>query len=493
VSSAAIHILVLAAYLLLLFVLGWVARSRARSAEGFYLGSRSVGPWVTAFSFVAAYYSSVVIIGGGGFGYKYGMATLWIGATNVLVGTLLAWIVLGARTRAMTGRLNTITMPDFFARRFDAPAARAISAVIVTVFLVIYSVSVIQGMGHAFAVLVGMPYIYGVLISALVIVVYVTIGGYMAVVWTGFVQGIIMIVGLVLLAVLAVAKVGGLAEGFRQLGAIEAGRYVETPGIWGWPGIISYAMIVSFGVWGMPQLVTRFYSIKNTQVLRLGTVLATVGGMVALLPYFSGALARVLFPNLPAADKAIPMLVKAAMPAWASALFLAGVIAAGMSTFAAVLIVSVSSLVKDMLRDSFRAQLAPRTEVVLSRVSSAVIGLAAVLVALKPPAMILVITGFSWAVIASTTLWPYLFGLYWRGASRAGVLAAMVGGCATALVWLALRNPFGLHGFVPGMAVSLVLLVVVSLLTPRPMPETLRAAFGDSSSGPSRPAGRPVA
>lgn len=485
-SSVAVHVLVLAAYLLLLFILGLVARSRARSAEGFYLGSRSVGPWVTAFSFVAAYYSSVVIIGGGGFGYKYGMATLWVGATNVLVGTLLAWVVLGARTRAMTGRLNTITMPDFFARRFDAPAARFITAAVVTVFLVVYSVSVIQGMGHAFEVLVGVPYVYGVLISALVIVVYVSIGGYMAVVWTGFVQGIIMIVALLLLAVLAVAKVGGLSEGFRQLGAIEGGKYVATPGIWGWPGIISYSMIVSFGVWGMPQLVTRFYSIKNTQVLRFGTVLATLGGSIALLPYFGGALARVLFPDLPAADKAIPMLVKAAMPAWASAIFLAGVLAAGMSTFAAVLIVSVSSLVKDLLRDSFRAQFTSKTEVVLSRVSSAVIGLAAVLVALKPPAMILVITGFAWAAIASTTLWPYLFGLYWRGTSRTGVLAAMIGGCATALVWLALRNPFGLHGFIPGMVVSFVLLLLVSLLTSRPRTDTLRLAFGDGTNDSER-------
>lgn len=490
-SSAAVHILVLAAYLLLLFILGWVARSRARSAEGFYLGSRSVGAWVTAFSFVAAYYSSVVIIGGGGFGYKYGMATLWIGATNVLVGTLLAWIVLGARTRAMTGRLGTITMPGFFARRFDAPAARLISAVVVTVFLVIYSVSVVQGMGHAFEVLVGVPYVYGVLLSAFVIVVYVTLGGYVAVVWTGFVQGIIMITGLVLLTVFALGRVGGLSEAFRRLGAIEAGKYLATPGIWGWPGIISYSMIVSFGVWGMPQLVTRFYSMKNAQVLRLGTVLATVGGAVALLPYFCGALARVLFPDLRAADTAIPMLVKAAMPPWASAVFLAAVVAAGMSSFAAVLIVSVSSLVKDLVRDSFRVQLAARTEVVLSRVCAAAIGLAAVLVALRPPAMILVITGFAWAVIASTTLWPYVFGLYWRGTSRAGVLAAMIGGCATALVWLALGNPFRLHGFIPGMAVSLVLLLVVSLLTPRPRLDTVRAAFGDGATGSERrpPAG----
>jgi len=462
-----------------------VSRRQARSADGFHLGSRSIGPWVTAFSFVAAYYSSVVIIGGGGFGYKYGMATLWVGATNVVVGTLLAWIVLGARTRAMTGRLNTITMPGFFARRYNAPEARLISALVVTVFLIIYSVSVIQGMGRSFEVLVELPYVYGVLLSALIIVVYVTLGGYVAVVWTGFAQGIIMIAGLVLLAVLAVARVGSLSAVFQQLGEVEGGRYLVTPGIWGWPGLVSYSMIVSLGVWGMPQLVTRFYSIKNVQVLRLGTVVATVGGAVALLPYFSGALTRLLFPNLAAADKAIPSLVKATMPAWASALFLAAVIAAGMSTFAAVLIVSVSSLVKDLLRDSFNAKLEPKTEVLLSRLASVAVGLAAVAIALKPPAMILVITAFSWAVIASTTLWPYLLGLYWRRSTRPGVVSAMIGGSATALVWMALKNPFGVHGFIPGIGVSLVLILVVSLVTKPPDEATITVAFssGDQQRG----------
>ncbi len=440
---------------------------------------------MTAFSFVAAYYSSVVIIGGGGFGYKYGMATLWVGATNVVVGTLLAWIVLGARTRAMTGRLDTITMPGFLARRYNAPEARLISALVVTVFLIIYSVSVIQGMGRSFEVLVDLPYAYGVLLSALIIVVYVALGGYVAVVWTGFAQGIIMIAGLVLLVVLAVARVGSLGAVFQRLGEIESGRYLQTPGIWGWPGLVSYSMIVSFGVWGMPQLVTRFYSIKSVKVLRLGTVVATVGGTVALLPYFSGALTRLLFPNLPAADKAIPSLVKATMPAWASALFLAAVIAAGMSTFAAVLIVSVSSLVKDLLRDSFRTRLEPKTEVVLSRLASVVIGLAAVAVALKPPAMILVITAFSWAVIASTTLWPYVLGLYWRRATRPGVVCAMVGGCVTALVWMAFKNPFGVHGFIPGMGIALLLILAVSLATKPPDEATIAAAFGPGDRRPS--------
>ncbi len=478
-SSAAIHILVLAAYLATLFVIGLVSRRRARSAAGFYLGERSIGAWVTAFSFVAAYYSSVVIIGGGGFGYKFGLATLWIGATNVVVGTLLAWIVLGARTRQMTGRLNAITMPEFFARRFSSPAARLISAVVVSVFLVIYSVSVVQGMGNAFEVLVGVRYVWGVLASALIIIVYVALGGYVAVVWTGFLQGVIMIFGLVLLTVLTLTRVGGLSQGFSQLAAFDSGRYVTTPGIWGWPGLVSYALIVSFGVWGMPQLITRFYSIKRARVLRLGTVLATAGGTIALLPYFNGALTRVLFPTLTAPDKAIPTLVQAVMPPLASAIFLAAVIAAGMSTFAAVLLVTVSSLVKDVVRDSFGARLEPRCEVALSRLVSVVIGLAAVGVALNPPAMILVITGFAWAVIAATTLWPYLLGLYWRRLNSAGVLAAMVSGSVTALVWMALKNPLKIHGFVPGLIVSLIVILLVTLLGPAPDPAVVRQAFGD--------------
>ncbi len=450
------------------------------SAEGFFLGSRSIGPWVTAFSFLSAYFSSVVIIGGGGFGYKFGMATLWIGATNVVVGTLLAWLVLGARTRRMTGRLRSITMPEFFARRYRSSAARVITAVVIAVFLVLYSVSILKGMGHVFEVLIDIPYIWGILLSGVIIVVYVALGGYLAVVWTGFFQGWIMLFGLILLTVLALGKVQGVERVFAGLAEIDAQKYLYTPGVWGWAGLISYSMIVSFGVWGMPQLITRFYSIRSAKVLKLGTVVATVGGAMALLPYFNGALTRVLYPALENADKAIPTLVKGTMSPWASAVFLAAVVAAGMSSFSAVLIVTVSSLVKDLYRDTFRARPSPSRQVMISRLASVVIGLLALLIALKPPGMVLVITGFAWAAIASTTLWPYVLGLYWRRATRGGAVVSMVGGCATALVWEAVKRPFALHGFIPGIVVSLVLFVVVSLASSPPSRRTLYAAFGDS-------------
>ncbi|MFO7674739.1 MAG: sodium/solute symporter [bacterium] len=487
-SSAAIHLLVLALYLLGMVAIGVVTGRRMKSsAEGFFLGSRSVGPWVTAFSFVSAYYSSVVIIGGGGFGYRFGLATLWVGATNVIVGTLLAWIVLGHRTRKMTGRLRSITMPEFFARRYRAPEARVVSALVVTLFLVLYSVSILKGMGNAFEVLLGLRYEYSILLSGLMIIAYVALGGYLAVVWTGFFQGWMMIFGLVLLTVLALTRVGGFGAACARLAALEGGQYLRTPGVWGWSGLISYSMIVSFGVWGMPQLVTRFYSIRSSKVLRLGTVLATVGGAMALLPYLNGALTRLLRPEIAeqaraagnqAFDLAIPSLVREVMPPWASAVFLAAVVAAGMSSFAAVLIVIVSSIVKDLARDAFRRRLSDRRQVVLSRIASVAVGVIALAVALRPPAMILVITGFSWAVIASTTLWPYVLGLYWRRATRVGAFTSMLGGCITALAWEALGRPAGLHGFIPGLAAGLALYIGVSLLSPAPSGRAVSAAFG---------------
>ncbi len=466
-NPSIIYALVIIIYLAILFFIGVISSTRMkRSAEGFYLGSRSIGPWVTAFSFVAAYFSSVVIIGGGGFGYKFGMATIWVGATNVLIGTLLAWIVLGKRTRALTARLNAITLPDLLGKIYHSPEAKLFSALVIGVFLIIYSVSVLQGMGHSFAILMDMPYIYGLVISGIIIIVYVSLGGYLAVVWTGFFQAWIMLFGLLILTIAAIIRAGGLNQLFLRLGEIDRGRFLQTPGIWGWPGLLSYAAIVSFGVWGMPQLVSRFYSIKNVRVLKLGTVLATLGATMALLPYFNGAVARLLCPGISNPDQAIPNLVKMTLSPLTAAIFLTGVVAAGMSTFAAVLITAASAIVKDLLRDSLRVRLSSEREVTISRLVAFAIGTIAFIIAIKPPAMILVITGFAWAVIASTTLWPYLFGLYWRRGGRIAAFTSMLAGSVTALVWMALKNPFRIHGFIPGLAASLIVFILMALIFP---------------------------
>ncbi len=490
-SDMAVYSTILTAYLVLLVAMGvWMGR-RTRSAEDFYIGGRQVGPWVTAFSFVAAYFSSVVIVGGGAFGYRFGMSTLWVGASNVLIGCTLAWIVLGRRLWQFTKRLDTMTIPGFIGKRYGARDAEVFSAVIIFVFMIVYNVSVLVGMGKIMEGLMGIPYTTAVVVAGLIILIYVSIGGYLAVVWTSFVQAWIMIFGLLLLAFATLAKVGGLTAANIQLASIDPGL-VTTPGIWGWGGLISFAMIVSLGVWGMPQLLVRFYSMKSTRVLRLGVVLATLGGAMALLPYMTGALSRLILPPLTGAevDLAIPMVTKAVLNPWGGAIFLAGVMAAGMSTFASVLIIVSGAVIED-LRGGSRIQgghaagaAAGRREVALGRAASFGAGLISLAIAYRPPALVLVITAFAWAVIASSCLWPVVLGVYWRRGTRAGALSSMIVGTAVALGWMIAGrmmggNPLGIHGFIPGVTVSLVVFVLVSLMTRPPAPELVRRAWGE--------------
>ncbi len=467
-----VYILVLVVYLGSLAAIGMVMSKRSKSAGDFAIGGRSVGPWVTALSFVAAYYSSVVIIGGGAFGWKFGLSTLWVGAGNVLIGTTLAWIVLGRRIRRFTENLDAMTLPGFFAGRYGSESARIFSAAATGLFLIIYNVSVLKGMSNAFEVLMDLPYWAGVVISGVVILFYTAVGGYLAVVWTSMVQAIVMIAALTLLTFFALQEVGGMTELVARLNAVDPGL-VSTPGTWGWAGLISFTLIVSLGTWGMPQLIVRFYSIKDPKMLRVGTVVVTLGASIALLPYLTGAIARVLVPELDSADQAIPALTRLVLNDWGGALFLAGVVAAGMSTFAGVLIIISSSMVRDVWIHGLGRTLSPAAELKANRVMSLAVGVVSLLIALKPPALVLVLTAFSWAVIASTNLWPLLFGIYWKRTSPKATLWSMLCGVGAALLWQAwpkLGLPAlpvalaGVHGFVVGTAVGLVVIVVGTLV-----------------------------
>jgi Na+/pantothenate symporter len=210
----------------------------------------------------------------------------------------------------------------------------------------------------------------------------------------------------------------------------------------------------------MPQLVIRFYSVKNTRVLRIGTVVVTIGAAIALLPYLNGAIARIFHPDLASPDLAIPTLTRTILPPLGGAVFLAGVIAAGMSTFAGVLIITSTSLVRDILKGALGWSLDAAKELRLARAASALVGVISILIALRPPGLVLVLTAFAWAVIASTNLWPMLFGIYGKPTSATGILASMITGAGTAIAWTVLDNPFGLHGFIAGTIAALVTIVV---------------------------------
>ncbi len=444
-SNYLLYIIVLILYLLFLLLIGIFSARRAKSEEDYYLGGRRIGSWVTALSYVAAYYSSVVIIGGGGFGYKFGLGTLWIAAINVLVGVVLVFVVLGKRLYQYTHQTGVMTIPDFFLKRYKSNQAKVFSAVVIALFMIIYNVSILKGMAHTVQVLMNTSYITGLLLSGLVIIFYVALGGYLAVVWTGFFQGLLMIFALVAFFFATLNKIGSIQSIFDRLYAINPG-YVQTPGIWGFAGLFSFALVVSLGVWGMPQLLVRFYSVKSEKVLKIAGVLGAIGASVALIPYFCGAVARIIFPNLSNADLAIPNLVNNVFPPLLVAIFIAGVLAAGMSTFSSVLIIISSAIVKDIFNR--------KGGILLPRIISLVIGIISLLVALNPPGMVLTLTGFAWALIASTTIIPLIFGLYSKKEKSKTIIISMLAGFITALIWLILRNPLGIHGFIPGLIAS---------------------------------------
>jgi len=217
----------------------------------------------------------------------------------------------------------------------------------------------------------------------------------------------------------------------------------------------------------MPQLLARFVSIRSTSVLREGTVVVTVGGAMAVLPYICGAVARVMYPDLASPDLAIPTLTKNILPAWGAAVFLAGVISAGMSSFAAIQITASSAVVRDFMVKGLGRSLSEKQTVRYSRLAAALIGVISLAIALRPPALVLVLMAFSSATIASTCLWQILFGLYWKKTTRWGVLASMGCGLISTLAWMGMGSPFGVHGFIPGLLASLIAIVVVSLFTER--------------------------
>ena len=463
-SKSLVYITVLALYFIVLLLIGYITKKKTKTSNDFHIGGRKIGAVVSSLSFVSAYFSSVVIIGGGGFGYKYGMATIWIGVINVLLGCMLAWMILGKRTRKMTAKLKAITIPDFLYKRYDLPFAKIFTSIVIALFMVIYNVSILKGLGNTFEVILNIPYIWGVIISGIMVLIYVSMGGYIAVVWTGFLQAIIMGAGLFILLFATLNKVGGLTAGVNSLKLINQ-NFVDTPGVWGFNGLISYILIVSLGVWGMPQMLARFYSIKNVKAIRIGTVIATIGGSMAIIPYLVGALTRTIYPALTNPDLAIPTLVNSIMSPFAVSIFFIGVIAAGMSTFSAVLIISSSAIIRDLFKESFLFKMTEKKEMNWSIIANSIVGIVSILIAIKPPGLVLTLTAFSWAIIASTCLIPFLIGLYWKGATKTGVVFSMVGGFCTALVWMILKQPYKIHGFIPGVLASLILMVVVSLIT----------------------------
>jgi len=462
-------------YVAVLFVIAFFSMKKTKTLNDFFLGNRKIGPWVSAFAYGTTYFSAVMFIGyAGKIGWGFGLSALWIVVGNAFLGCFLAWKILARPTREMTTRLGTMTLPGFLEKRYQSKGLKVVSALIIFIFLVPYSASVYMGLSYFFEMVFGIEYIYALGFMAIITAIYLTMGGYFAVTLTDFVQGLIMIFGVIalILCVVNSPQVGGFSNIVPALSNVDP-QLVAPVGPPGAIALFSLVILTSLGPWGLPQMVQKFYSIKNEKVIHTAT-LATTGFalLMAFGAYFTGSLSRLFFGSLAEVgnnvDRVMPTIISQTVPEVVAILLLLLILAASMSTLASLVLVSSSSIAVDLLQ-TIRPQTKQKNSVLLMRILCVVfIGLSLYL-AVKPN-VILNLMAFSWGAVAGAFIGPYLAGLFYKKATKAGAWAGMLTGVLFCSLFSYLfPDSIPLVGSL-AMILSIVVVPVVSALT-RQFPE----------------------
>lgn len=506
-----LYLAVLLVYFGVMIFIGVKTRASANSVSGFVLGGRTVGPWLSAFAYGTSYFSAVIFIGyAGQFGWNYGIAATWIGIGNAVIGSLLAWAALGRRTRILTRKLDSATMPDYFGKRFGDNKLKIAASVIVFVFLIPYTASLYKGLGSLFSDAFGVPYFVCIIAMAVVTAIYVLIGGYMATVWNDFVQGIIMLAGIVVIIIAVVMNFGGFTQAINDLSSIaeggQQGAYTSFfgPDLY---GLIMVVILTSLGTWGLPQMVQKFYSVKSDGAIKKGMIISTLFALiVAGGCYFLGGFARLTADN-PAIydasgnllyDEIIPAMITSLNPA-VIALVLVLVVAASMSTLSSLVMSSSSTLTLDLIK-GVKKDLSHKAQISLIRIFIAVfIVISAVIAIIYDEfglSFIAQMMGVSWGALAGSFLAPYLFSLYWKRTTKASCYACFGFGVAISIVALVISMCSGSlpQGFKDSfiyeyffsssiyvgswtMIAGFAIVPIVSLFTKRPDKELVDSLF----------------
>ncbi|MBR4521845.1 MAG: sodium:solute symporter [Prevotella sp.] len=504
-----IKILLTVIFLAVTVGVGFYSRRSAQNVDGFVLGGRNVGGWLTAFAFGTSYFSAVVFVGyAGQFGWKYGMSASWIGVGNAVIGSLLAWILLGRRTKLMTQHIQSRTMPDFFGTRYNDEWLRVIASIIAFVFLIPYTAGVYMGISKLFEMGFGIPYEYCAVTMAVLTAVYVILGGYKATAINDFIQGIIMLFGITTVIAVVLNSQGGLVAAVDKMAALApntddltqkgAALYVNfEPGdfaSWFGPNpmsLLGVVVLTSLGTWGLPQMVGKFYSITDEDAIRRGTVISTIFAfIVAGGCYFLGGFGRLFVPTAFNSikgkfvyDNIVPAMLET-LPDFLIALVILLVLSASMSTLAGLVLTSSSTMTLDLIyRDKKSiegeveggeindevAERIERRKVIIMRVLIVFFIALSLMIALNPPQFIAQLMGISWGALAGAFLAPFMMGLYWKGVTRLAVWACFVWGVGLTvinmLVGNSILNPIDCGAV--AMVGGFVVVGLVSLITPK--------------------------
>ena len=475
--------------LLLLFFavmvgVGLYCRKHATDVNSFVLGGRSVGPWLTAFAYGTSYFSAVVFVGyAGQFGWKYGIAATWAGIGNAVLGSLLAWVVLGRRTRIMTQHLSSATMPQFFGERFHSKPLKIAASVIIFVFLIPYTASLYNGLSRLFGMAFNIDYSVCIILMAVLTGIYVIAGGYMATAINDFIQGIIMLFGIVVIVLAVLNGKGGFMEAYRSLAEVADPAVSDTPGVFAsffGPdplGLLFVVLLTSFGTWGLPQMVQKFYAIKNEAAIRKGTVISTIFALVVSGGcYFLGGFGRLFSDQVDVAsdgyDAIVPTMLENLSPILiAIAVIL--VLSASMSTLSSLVIASSSTLTIDFLKDNFIKNMSEKRQ--LRMIPILIVVFIIALIQYKSSVTFIAqLMGISWGALAGSFLAPFLYSLYWKRTTAASCWASFIFGSGIMILNMAapqllpevIQSPINCGAV--AMIAGLIIVPVVSLLTKKP-------------------------
>lgn len=489
-----IKVAMLVIFFAIMVAVGIHTRKTTTSVDGFVLGGRSVGPWLTAFAYGTSYFSAVVFVGyAGQFGWKYGLASTWIGLGNAFIGSLLAWVILGRRTKVMTQHLNSKTMPDFFGSRFESKPMKIVASAIVFIFLVPYTASVYNGLSRLFGMAFDIPYTVCVIVMAAFTAVYVILGGYMATAINDFIQGIIMLAGICIVIAAVLNGQGGFLEAVKTMAEIPS----DVPATLGQKGaftsffgpdpvnLLGVVILTSLGTWGLPQMVGKFYAIKDEKSIYTGTIVSTAFAVIISGGcYFLGGFGR-LFDNVAiyaedgsvVYDSIVPYMLST-LPDILIGIVVVLVLSASMSTLASLVLTSSSTLTLDFLKDNVMKDMSEKKQVRTMQILVVFFITLSVVIALDPPTFIAQLMGISWGALAGAFLAPFLYGLYWKKVTRAAVWVSFISGVGITVSNMFLKyiaSP--INAGAVAMVAGLILVPIVSLLTPKMKKEKVEEIF----------------
>ena len=477
---------------------GMYFRKRNTDVNSFVLGGRSVGPWLTAFAYGTSYFSAVVFVGyAGQFGWKFGISSVWIGLGNAFIGSLLAWVVLGRRTRLMTRHIGSSTMPEFFGLRYASNGLKMGASIITFIFLVPYTASLYNGLSRLFAMAFEIDFTICIIAMAVLTCIYVIAGGYIATAANDFIQGIIMLVGIVAVVTAVLRVNGGFMASMDALARVSDPAVSTTPGIFASffgpepVSLLGVVLLTSIGTWGLPQMVQKFYAIKSEKSINKGTVISTVFAVVVSGGcYFLGSFGHLFSDRVDVATEGFDAIIPAMLSGFSPLLIgivIMLVLSASMSTLSALVMTSASTFTLDFLKGNIvkkmdeKAQLRTiRTMIAFFVAVSAVIAIIQYKMNL---AFIAQLMGVSWGALAGAFLAPFLYGLYWKRATKASVWASFGFGTLfmTANILfrshfpLLLQSPINAGAF--AMLAGMVIVPLVSMFTKAPDKALVENAF----------------